>query len=466
MKLNARKHLTLVVAVGVLGFIGAGQFLPNSLIVFGIFGAVFFTFAKEMDKGIPIDLIGSILAVVQWLLGPVLSYQLDVSVDRYQMYVAEEAYFAFAIPATSAFICGLLLLSNRGEELRVLRERDGRDDFKIGMMLLILSVGSEFARPFAPGTLAFFFHMLSQLRYIAAIYFILSTHRFKWLLIVVSLSQLFIRTAEQAMFHDLILWGSLIACYWWIIKPRTLPVKVAFLVFGVICVSSIQVVKREYRDAAWAGENPSFALVAYDMLVERSAFTNRDTIENAIVRMNQGWIISAVIRHVPSREPFAGGETIREAIIASMLPRFLAPNKKEAGGQVNFRRFTGMTLADSTSMGISPLGEAYANFGSGGGTVFMFVWGLAFGTGIGAVRNYGRRDPTFLIWIPLIFYQAVKAETEIVVVFNQLVKGSVVAIACYYAIHHIWLKNSGRVLGDPREHDIVPTGGLADIQRH
>ncbi|MFN9040620.1 MAG: hypothetical protein ACK5YO_30300, partial [Planctomyces sp.] len=42
--------------------------------------------------------------------------------------------------------------------------------------------------------------------------------------------------------------------------------------------------------------------------------------------------------------------------------------------------------------------------------------------------------PTFFFWLPLIFYQAVKAETEFGVVLNQLSKGGVVAVAGYYFI--------------------------------
>lgn len=469
MNPSNRTNLPVIAAVGVLGFLGSGQFLPNPFVVSLIFGIVFFTFAREIDKGIPIELIGALLAATQWLLGPVLSYQFDVSVDRYQMYVNEETYFSYAIPATAAFICGLLLFSSRAEEGDLLKLRDRRSDFRIGIALLLVSVGSEFVRPFAPGGLAFFFHLFSQLRYIAAVYFLYSDHRFKWILAASCLLQLFIRSAEQAMFHDLILWGSLTAIFWWLLRPRTILSKVGFLSVGILTVSSIQVVKREYRDAAWSGENPSFFLVAYDVLFERSQLTERTSIENAIVRMNQGWIISAVLRHVPSREPFAGGETVNDAIIAAMLPRFLAPNKKKAGGQENFRRFTGLPLADSTSMGISPLGEAYANYGRVSGTGFMFIWGLVFGLGIGAVRHYGRWDPSFLIWTPLIFYQAIKAETEIVVVLNQLVKGGAVSFACYYAIHRVWLKNGGIVAIDPETGEPEPTptpGGLADIQRH
>ena len=53
---------------------------------------------------------------------------------------------------------------------------------------------------------------------------------------------------------------------------------------------------------------------------------------NIVVRINQGWIIAKVMDNVPSREPYANGETVKNAIIASIFPRFVDPDKAIAGG--------------------------------------------------------------------------------------------------------------------------------------
>ncbi len=462
-----RNHLPAVIAVALLGVLGATQLFPNGLVVTAIAGTVLAAFARDLDRGIPLELMAAVLATSQWLVGPALAYSMDVSVDRYQMYVDAGSYFSFAIPATCAFVCGSLLFPGKAEEAVLQRMRDGTRDFRVGAVLLLVSVAFDFARPYAPGGLDFFFHLASQLRYIAAIYFLVSGHPLRWLLIAAALSKLFLASAEAAMFHDLILWTSLLACFWWIQRKRTTFEKILFFSVGFLFIASIQTIKRDYRDATWSGQEPSLFEVAYDVLVERMAFSERTTIENAVVRMNQGWIISAVLRHTPDREPFANGSTILEAVEAALLPRFLAPDKKKAGGQENFRRFTGLGLADSTSMGISPLGEAYANFGRVGSIVFMLVWGMVFGLAVGGARHFGRLDPSFLFWTPLIFYQAIKAETELVVVLNQLSKGAVVAYGCYYAVHHLWLRNAGLRLGGEDELELDrPGASLADIQRH
>jgi hypothetical protein len=467
MPTPTRTHIGTVLFLAFLGVAGSLQVFPNGFVVALVTLAIFIRFIVEMDEGIPIEVISALISVVQWLTGPAMHFAMAIESDRYAMYVEAGEYFAFAIPATCAFVCGVLLWPGSGNEVNLLRKRDGSSDFSVGMVLVLVSVASDFVGPRAPSGLSFFFHIASQLRYIGAIYFLFSGHRYRWLMAAAALSKLFISSAESAMFHDLLLWLGLLGCYWWLLRRRSLGEKIVFVAFAVILTGSIQVIKRDYRDAVWSGRNPSLFEIAYDVIVERMAFSEKATIETAVIRMNQGWIISAVMRHVPAREPFAGGETIVDALEAAVLPRFLAPNKKKAGGQENFRRFTGLPLADSTSMGISPLGEAYANYGVGGGTFFMLVWGGVFGLVIGMFRRFGMRDPTILFWTPLIFYQTIKAETEIVVVLNQLTKGSVVAFACYYFIHHLWLKNAGfRSEGTPEYVPVKPHASLVDIQRH
>ncbi len=44
------------------------------------------------------------------------------------------------------------------------------------------------------------------------------------------------------------------------------------------------------------------------------------------------------------------------------------------------------------------------------------------------------RHPDLVFWIPLMFYQGIKAETEMIVVLNQLVKGSVIVLVGFVLI--------------------------------
>jgi len=82
-------------------------------------------------------------------------------------------------------------------------------------------------------------------------------------------------------------------------------------------------------------------------------------------------------------------------------------------------------------MGISVLGEAYANFGSFGGAIFMLFWGVIIAFIMRMIVLVSLTHPTIILWAPLIFLQMVKAETELVVVLNHGIKTSIV-IAIFY----------------------------------
>jgi len=137
----------------------------------------------------------------------------------------------------------------------------------------------------------------------------------------------------------------------------------------------------------------------------------------------------------PSREPFAEGETINEALRSAFMPRFLFPNKVTAGGRTYFYRFTGRQLSDTTSMGLGLVGEAYANYGIQGGILFMFIIGLFYNWFIFMIYRIANKHPTIIFFIPLIFLQVVKAETDFSVIINHLFKASIAVWMIYFGIN-------------------------------
>ncbi|MFT5667747.1 MAG: multisubunit Na+/H+ antiporter MnhE subunit [Vicingaceae bacterium] len=78
-------------------------------------------------------------------------------------------------------------------------------------------------------------------------------------------------------------------------------------------------------------------------------------------------------------------------------------------------------------MGLSITGEFYANFGVFGGWVAMFIYGLVLSVIIRRfVTNAGKTSPIAIIWLVLLFYQLVKAETELIKIINHLFKSLIV----------------------------------------
>lgn len=418
----------------VTGFCGGFQLLPNGLLCFGLLGVVFYEFQKRLDQGLPLMQVAGILAVLQWVIGPYLSYNAAMVEGRYSMYVEEAQYFAFALPGTAAYLFGLLAFGYSIRQKEIVRSMDRRGYFELGIALNVAALAAGVVGGRVPGGLAFAFHLLSQIGYVGTIYLLFSKSPFRWPLILLSLLQLVRGSAESAMFHDMILWVALMFCYWYGTKSHSTAGKLSLLAAVGLGLFSIQAVKEDYRAKVWKGQEASFVGHIIDFWTGEEPISSDDVMSNVIARLNQGWIISSVMNTVPKSVDYANGETIVDAFYGAFVPRFLAPDKVKAGGQVNFRRFTGLDIADSTSMAISPLGEAYANFGPQGGVALIFGFGMIFSLLYSCCLRYVVKHPEFLFWIPLIFYQAIKAETEFATVLNQLSKGAVVAFGLYWVI--------------------------------
>jgi hypothetical protein len=424
--------LSSLVVVALLGLLGMIQVASNVPLVLVLLAVVFYEFQKRLDQGLPLMQVAALLGVLQWTVGPLLSYSTGWIEGRYAMYVAEPVYFSYALPGTAAYVIGLLAVGSSVRQREMLRFF-GREHFvPLGVVFNLIGLGARLAAPGVPGGLAFAIHLLSQLGYVGAIYFMFSRSVYRWPLIVLSMLPLVKTSAESAMFHDVILWGGLIFCYWFGLRRHEPLAKAGLLLLTGWLMFTVQAIKQDYRNRVWQGEEASLIDQALEFWSSAESALSRDVVANVIVRLNQGWIVSAVMARVPDEEPFAEGGTLKEAVVAALLPRMVAENKAVAGGKANFRKFTGLPLEESTSMAISPLGEAYANFGRAGGVALMLGFGLAFAGFYGLCLRWTVSHPTFLFWLPLIFYQAIKAETEFVTVLNQLTKGSVVAFALHW----------------------------------
>jgi hypothetical protein len=429
--LSSQGSLGFILLIGVIGYF---QFLPNLLLVGFLTAISFKELYQKVDKGLPLLELANLIAVLQWTIGPALSYFYGIDHYRYHMYVPEDVYFSYVLPATCLFSASILGFGLFAKQEELLSKLNRGFFFTYGVYLFLVALAAEFIAGRAPGSIQFFFFLLSQLRYVAALYFLLSLHPYKLICAAIASSSLFVNSSNSGMFHDLLLWLALIFCIWFP-TAKWLHYRKAFIfLFAGIMVFAIQVVKQDYRERLKSGEKPSLVLMAIDYLSPSGKAWEKDVLSLALVRLNQGWIVSAVMENVPAKESFAQGATISEVAFA-LAPRFLLPNKSTAGGRENFRKFTGLPIGDSTSMCICVLGEAYANFGRFGGMAFMAVFGSLFATYYSRILKWIVGHPDFLLWVPLIFYQAIKAETDLVVIANQIVKGSIVAFAGYWAIH-------------------------------
>ena len=432
--------ILIVALVGILGYL---QILSNTPLVLLLFGVVLYEFQKRLDQGLPLMQVAALLAVLQWAVGPWLSFTTGLVEGRYAMYVDEETYFGYALPGTVLYVIGLLAVGSSVRQREILWSINGDPFVKIGVMLNAIALMARMTAPLVPGGLAFAIYLLSQLGYVGAIYFLFSRSGYRWLLVMFSMLPLVKSSAESAMFHDVLLWAGLVFCYWFGLRRHEFLAKVGLLLATGWVMFTIQAIKQEYRAKVWHGEEASLIEHAMEFWTSEGV-TRGEVLANVIVRLNQGWIVSAVMAKVPAEEPFAHGETLRDAVVAALVPRMVVEDKASAGGKVNFRRFTGLSLQESTSMAISPLGEAYANFGREGGLCLMLGFGVVFASFYACCLRWAVKHPTFLFWLPLIFYQAIKAETEFVTVLNQLTKGALVAFLLHWIIDVKWISSQWR----------------------
>lgn len=423
-----------LVVIATCGILGISQVLPNGFLVAVVALIATYEFQKRLDQGVPLLQLTALIAVLQWLVGPLLNYSSEYEFGRYQMYVSEVVYFQYALPATCLYVVVMLTVGSSVLQKDLLRWIDRRSFLVIGFSLNAVALVAAVIATRVSGNTQFFFHLLSQLRYVGAIYFLFSRHQLRMILVAASLSPLLLGSLSNGMFHDLLLWMAIIFCYWFAERRWDFKSKVLVLSLAGFALFSIQAVKLEYREQMRRGTDPSLLALLVEYLTPGGKAWESDSLSLVITRLNQGWIISAVLDNVPAEEPFADGETVKDALVAALVPRFLMPEKITAGGRENFRRFTGLQIGNSTSMGISPLGEAYANFGELGGVILMVFYGLVYSGCFYIAVRFVATHPTFFFWLPLIFYQAIKAETEFGVVLNQLAKGGMVSLAGYYFI--------------------------------
>lgn len=439
-------------AISIAVFIGmyfiSGALLLSSLGL-ALTAFVFVIFIQRLGKGFPIIELLLVIAAIQWLVGPYLDYQSSNHHFKYYMYVPEEEYMIVVVPAILAFIIVTLLLLPKNDfnaKVEAIQHHIQKQGTKTAWYLLAVGFISLYLRNSVPGGLAFVFFLASNLRYIGAAYLLFSDSRYKWLIFSGVMLLTLLSAIQSGMFHDFFLWSVLLFSVAAIKLHVSFLQKLSLMAFGVFCMFLIQTVKSDYREIIWSGNFDGnhaslFVNLIFDRLEGKQnemASSDEDELTETNARFNQGWIISAIIENVPEREPFADGETIKEAFYASILPRFLNPSKKEAGGRENFMRFTGLMLAPGTSMGTSVLGEAYANYGAVGSVIFMFFWGMLLALFLKKVFSISQQHPTLILFLPLIFLQVIKAETELVVVLNHLVKASIFVFGVYWISRKIF----------------------------
>ena len=139
-------------------------------------------------------------------------------------------------------------------------------------------------------------------------------------------------------------------------------------------------------------------------------------------RVNQGFIVGHVMSHCESQNIRMNGKKTIESVSASLLPRFIWPDKPKAGGQENIKKYTPLVLSGSTSMNISYFGDFFVDFGPTTGVFALFLFGVILSYCIRLIFSLCNRSVVFLIGLPVILIGILQVETDLMMVLNHLIK--------------------------------------------
>jgi hypothetical protein len=381
------------------------------------------------------DLIAA-ASCLQWIVAPWLAAEYPSRMVLYHMSLPIDEYLRYAVPATIALWVGLHLPASRilsttwvlpeTEPLSKPVRRTLDAAIVIGLIVDVYSV-------YVPPQLAFLGYLIASLRFVGALGWMV-TKTPGWMIRVLGVMLHFVATqsAGGGMFYLVVHWAGYFLLVYGFMKRWRMTMAMALLA-GIVGLGLLQSVKPSFR-LSLIEERPAGSVEAFtrltSMLWERvsqghAIDPNADT-GDTLVRFNQGWIIARIMTHVPAEEPYAAGQTLADAAIFTILPRFLFPNKREGASTELFFRFTGIKLPPNTRMGLGVIGELYANFGMLGGVLATLVYGGMMGLILLFFAVRAQKNPLWWAVAPAILLPCVEPGFNIEDVSNHIVKAAVV----------------------------------------
>jgi hypothetical protein len=406
----------------------------------------FLDFLENLGKKIVILELINIMASFTCLLMPVVfyhNYTVDNKLARIWgkfMFISSDEYFSFMVPAVITLAIGVRIPlgkfkinSDPGIYMQNVNKKL-QNSHSTGLILIGIGIVSGLLDFLSPESLKQVFYFMAHLTFVGVFYVLYSPSKHKKIVVLTVLGLMITQTLIEGMFGELIF---ILACALPLLllgKKIAFAKKFGIAIAGIFAILIIQSVKVEYRERTWhetgSADPLYYAQLVTEKIADPSTMISTDQLFLTSVRMNQGWLISVTMKKVPSKFDFANGETIATSVAAAIVPRFIWPDKPEAGGKANLKRFWGYDLV-GYSMNIGPFGEAYANFDRTGGIIYMFFYGLFFNLVFSLLMKYSEKRPTIVLWIPFLFYFAVGVETDLLSTMGALIKGLIFTWVVY-----------------------------------
>lgn len=380
---------------------------------------------------IPIRYLFGFLMCLQMFIGPVLMYNglEQYQYANYRMQLPEADYFSYALPAVSLFILGLHINAHelRGE---ILNENELINFIKplkkLPYTFIIIGFIASFISNYVSSELAFLIYLIGGLKYIGVFILVMAEKKVKPVPMIIVYGSIISSSLGEGMFHDLITWMIFLGAIYCIKYKPKYWVKLSLTCVFIILIVLIQQLKGTYRnDISVQGKSAgieTFNNAFREKSQETSGFFDIANLAPSVTRINQGFIITYIMKNIPEKIEYQNGSEMLQILEAAILPRVLAPNKLRAGDGAIFQKYTGMNLSLGTSMALSSMGDAYLNFGLIGGVIFMFLLGLFYNRILIFFYKNSQNYPLLIIFAPLVFYYPIRPDCELQTILGHVVK--------------------------------------------
>lgn len=415
-------------------------------------------FINDLGKSFPLKELILSISSLQLLIMPILTYERQDYAVMYEMEIDSLNYFKYVLLAMAAFTIALYipLKKNSNANFKLIEFIKSNNDnfYSIGWYMVILGFIFQLTSSFFPGQIAFIVGLLSEIKFAGALCVLFSNRKNKQVPLILVSVYLFLSIIAGGVFINLFIWGSIMMCYYFIVYSKTFVLKISLIAIGIFSAFLVQSIKSEFRQKTWGKDNNNetelsetdvFIELTGKQLQEGSGLFNEDNINTFISRLNQGWILSKVLNHIPEKEDYLNGETLNEELIGILLPRFLAPNKVTAGGdrtRDKFKRFTGRELVRSTTMNVGYLADGYGNYGFFGGIFFVFLFALSINLIYSIMISKCYSYPILFFWIPVAFFYTMRSGNDFYIIANYMFKASILIVVIFTLFKHSFMRKT------------------------
>lgn len=414
------------------------------------------SFVDDLGNKLVILDVAILITIITCLLLPIAGYHYFNSTNLQSrvwlnfMRVPSDDYYSFMIPATLAMIAGMKLpvfyikqtYKNQVQYMINVKAYLANSKWQ-GLIMVVIGLLCSVLKNYVPSSLSFVLFLFSYLMFVGIFYCLYSNIPFKRMILIFVFGVMIVRSISGGMFGEMVFMGALTVILLVLGNKINFTKKLVLLLIGLFGIIILQAVKPSFRKQTWNGKSNGRELSIFTNIFSEkvknpfSLLDDQRMLFGMYSRFNQGQIISNVLYSVPARFPYAEGETIATSLAASIIPRVIWPDKPEAGGAYNFKRFLGITLR-GWSANLSPFGEAWGNFGKTGGIIFMFFFGLLFNYFFYMLLKIAVKYPSLILWFPYLFFYAVSIENDVLTMVNSFSKAAIFTYFIYKAFPKIF----------------------------